>query len=523
MGARVPDTPLPSAIKTEESLLGAVLLDDSLAELLFALLKRSDFHLDFHKQTYDAISSLYDAKAAINALTVGNKLRELGWSGAGGTVERASELEYEVLRLRDGLPKMGGAEFTYHARTIISHAKRRRAIAHGNSIIAKAYSGDDCDDLSSDFRRASEDLNGDDGGELIALAEMAEPGPLRNLVQDIIPEGYVTNLYADSGQGKSYIALRLALSVILGQPFLNREVIQGNVLYLDWELDAEMQRRRWGAICRGANLETAAPGLFYRRMDSSLRSYISRVRAWKRSARPALIIIDSVGKALGDDPLDPREAIRFYTLLEDLGSVLCIDHQGKGGESSYQSKWEFGSSYKRHLARSSWQLERVGDDRDRIGLILRHKKNNFGPLLPDIPATLLFDEDKVRIETGENAVDQRQFGLRSEILAALKAEPDTAEGLAEILAEYDIASIRNALTALKRSGLVRETGKRGRAKVYACRDDDHHNHIPIGEDDYDDRRGGESGLAYCQTCGAVGKRFEECLSCGDVVRGEMVQ
>lgn len=312
----------------------------------------------------------------------------------------------------------------------------------------------------------------------IDLATVADPGPTTFIVDEMIPRGYPTNLYADSGQGKSYVALHLAACLLEGTPFLGRDVSQGAVLYLDWELDAPMQRRRWGEVCRGANLDPLPPGLHYRRMTASLTAMIADVQAWQTDLHPMLTIIDSVGKAVGTDPVDHRAIIGFYTALDQLGTVLCIDHQPKpSGEGSYAAKWEFGSAYKRHLARSSWQLERAGANGGTIGLVLRHKKSNFGPLSNDIHATLTFGatlegETSVTLAgvDSADAVRGATFGLRGEIIEALSRESLSKEQLSQQLESYSPGSVTNALSELKKSGLVVIVGKDGRAPVYGLAD-----------------------------------------------------
>jgi DNA-binding transcriptional ArsR family regulator len=261
-------------------------------------------------------------------------------------------------------------------------------------------------------------------------------------------------------------------------------------------------------------------------MYSSLRAGIARVRALQRDVKPVLTIIGSVGKALGDNLLDPEQVIKFYTLLEDRGTVLCIDHQARAGEGGYQSRWEFGPSYKRHLARSSWQIERVGEEGNRIGLVLRHKKTNFGASLPDIHASLTFEDDEnepgrllsVKLDTGDPSPSQAQFGLRSQILAALKTEPATAEELAEMINDYDPPSVRNALTALKKSRLIKPDGKKGRATLYRLSGEDHHNHLPIGSDDDDQQQSDAGAIACCPDCGAAGLLHHHCDRCGAFLR-----
>ena len=529
--SQVLDKPLPSNVAYEQYVLGAALcaclFDDRTCEKLVEIMKRDDFYLDSHKLIYDAIKQLLESNSPVNEYTVYQWLKKNNpTKGCGEAVYLA-----DLVRLIN--KRTDDAELEYYADDIKSQAQLRRLITFGDWVATRAYDAEDTPEMIADeaerqitkLREQSHSAYRTKG--LISLSSLPEPGPLRFTVADIIPTGYVTNLYGDGGQGKSYIALHIALSIILGQPFLNHFTMKGPVLYLDWELDAEMQRRRWGAVCRGAGLDTLPDGLEYYRMYSSLRAAIARVRALQRDVKPVLTIIDSVGKALGDNPLDPEQVIKFYTMLEDRGTVLCIDHQGRAGEGGYQSRWEFGPSYKRHLARSSWQIERVGEEGNRIGLVLRHKKTNFGASLPDIHASLTFEADEseagrllgVKLDTGGPSPAQAQFGIRSQILTALKAEPATAEELAEMITDYDSPSIRNALTALKKSGLVKPDGKKGRAALYRLSDEDHHNHLPIGSDDDDDQQRSHGvAIAYCPDCGAAGLLHQHCDRCGAFLR-----
>jgi hypothetical protein len=331
---RILDKPLPSNVAYEQYVLGAALcaylFNDRTCEKFIEILKRDDFYLDSHKLIYDAIKQLLECASPVNEYTVNQWLKKNNPSKDWGGSVYLADLAKLINKRTDD------AELEYYAEDIKSHAHLRRLITFGDWIATRAYDAEDAPEIIADeaerqiakLREHSYSASRPKG--LISLSSLPEPGPLRFTVADIIPTGYVTNLYGDGGQGKSYVALHIALSIVLGQPFLNHFALKGPVLYLDWELDAEMQRRRWGAVCRGAGLDILPNGLEYYRMYSSLRAGIARVRALQRDVKPILTIIDSVGKALGDNPLDPEQVIKFYTLLEDRGTVLCIDHQARG-------------------------------------------------------------------------------------------------------------------------------------------------------------------------------------------------
>jgi len=216
---------------------------------------------------------------------------------------------------------------------------------------------------------------------------------------------------------------------------------------------------------------------------------------------PVLVIIDSLGKALGEDPLDPKVAIKAYTALDTLKTaVVIVDHQPKSaGDGAYTSLREYGTAYKGHLARSRLQLERVGeaktaDGTTQVGVVLRHKKNNFGGLHPDIHLVLSFVNTKnnlhaVRFELAQVDTSAEALGTRGEILNLLRQQPLTADQLAETLG-IARTTVSDHLQALRKAGLIVEHGKQGKAKVWTLKDsDDGTAHIPsvtssesLGED-----------------------------------------
>ena len=306
------------------------------------------------------------------------------------------------------------------------------------------------------------------------LGTTPEPPPMQWLVRGLIPTRFTTNLYAESGHGKSYLVLHLALCLITGKPFAGEPVLPGEVLYLDWELDRDTTDYRWWKVCRGAGYDTALPrGLAYERMLKPIQEAYDDIRAMVAEQRPVLVVVDSLGKALGSDPLDPKAVIRAYALLDALDvAVLVIDHQAKpqSGDADYSAKWEFGSSYKRHYARSSLQLQRTGDNGDTVGLVLRHQKSNFGALHPDVHFAVRFVKDEngelhaVQFETPEVLADV--FGVRGEILQFLASGDFTVKEIAERIG-VDESRVRHELQALKKAGKVVERATRGHgAKVW---------------------------------------------------------
>jgi DNA-binding transcriptional ArsR family regulator len=300
--------------------------------------------------------------------------------------------------------------------------------------------------------------------EPIDLAE-ATPRPVEWLVKDLIPARHATNLYGDSGTGKSLIALYLALCVIEGIPFLNFPTTKrGKVLYLDLELDAEIHTLRWWAIARGAGYTTPPKGLRYVRWTHGLIGHEGELWELIEQEQPALLIVDSFGKATGK-PLDPDLAIALYNLFDALPvPVLVIDHTAKPNpEIPAESAREYGTVYKRHYARSAVQVDLQGSERGHIGVILRHQKSNFGRLAPEIPLTLAFLEEdgvmlEVRLQYGGQAVQANAelFGRRGEVVRFLSENGEaTARAISEGT-EVPLKTLYRLLKQLEADGMIEE-------------------------------------------------------------------
>jgi DNA-binding transcriptional ArsR family regulator len=300
--------------------------------------------------------------------------------------------------------------------------------------------------------------------EPIDLAE-ATPRPVEWLVKDLIPARHATNLYGDSGTGKSLIALYLALCVIEGIPLLNFPTTKrGKVLYLDLELDAEIHTLRWWAIARGAGYTTPPKGLRYVRWTQGLIGHEQALWELIEQEQPALLIVDSFGKATGK-PLDPDYAIALYNLFDALPvPVLVIDHTAKPNpEIPAESAREYGTVYKRHYARSAVQVDLQGSERGHIGVILRHQKSNFGRLAPEIPLTLAFLEEdgvmlEVRLQYGGQAVQANAelFGRRGEVVRFLSENGEaTARAISEGT-EVPLKTLYRLLKQLEADGMIEE-------------------------------------------------------------------
>jgi AAA domain len=167
--------------------------------------------------------------------------------------------------------------------------------------------------------------------EVVRFSDMKVPGPRRYLLKDLVLSSYVTLLYGDGGVAKSLLALALAVAVSGGsEEWLGREVENGPVLYLDFELDAEEQARRVHQLCRGAGLAEPPDGLLYMSAlgHTAREAFTAALEACEEHG-VKLLVLDSLGPALQGDAEASRDVISFFQrALEPFRQrYRCLDNR----------------------------------------------------------------------------------------------------------------------------------------------------------------------------------------------------
>jgi len=128
------DRGLPSSIESEKSILGAILLDNSVCNQAVEMLRRDEFFLDSHRRIYDKMVMLSERSLPIDLVTLSEELRRAGeFEQVGGATYIAS--------LIDGVPRTDTIE--HYARLVKSKAMLRRLITASNQIIARCVEEED--------------------------------------------------------------------------------------------------------------------------------------------------------------------------------------------------------------------------------------------------------------------------------------------------------------------------------------------------------------------------------------------
>ncbi len=452
----------PHNLEAEQSVLGAMLITPSIIQTVIERMSESDFYRDSHRLIYTAIAELGEL---VDPVTLSEKLR------ASGRLEKAGGGNY-IHTLMSLCPVAANAPL--YADAVKAAAIKRGVAAIGRELMQGDLSaGDAVAKLELLPVTSLSNVTGNSSLPVIHLADVPEPGPMRYRVEKIIPENFPTIIHAAGGIGKSFTALYLGLCVAAGRPVAGLEVIQGRVLYIDFELSQEEQARRVHQIVRGLRLEKAPSGLCYinpgiqDNVPTNIQKLVSKLRGFD------FYIFDSLGAAMQGDMEAAKDVAPFFRTIRPLGTVLILDHQSKvQSGQQYKDKDPFGSVYKTNFSRSVWQLRQTKPDMgEGLLLTLTHKKTNFGPLNDPIGLRATFGHEFKIVAAdvppeSDNAADTASARIKS----AIQDRPATNKQLAEITGLAD-GTIRRAISELQKDGYIRECGKDGRASIWAVSSD----------------------------------------------------
>jgi hypothetical protein len=207
--------------------------------------------------------------------------------------------------------------------------------------------------------------------------------------------GVVTLLSAHGGTGKSYIALMLAVSTVLGRPLFGVDVTRCKALFVSLEDDANVVRHRLAQICRTwlinpLELEgllhiadgTEQPELFSAETRGAGRTTETHAELSELVQREGfgLVVVDNASDAYGGDEIQRRQVRAFMRSLVEVArqvncAVLLLAHVDK---NTSRSKPEGGEGYSGSTAWHNSARSRLFLTRNPNGTLkLEQQKRNL--------------------------------------------------------------------------------------------------------------------------------------------------
>lgn len=230
-------------------------------------------------------------------------------------------------------------------------------------------------------------------------------------------------LFGDGGSGKSLIALHVA-----GELARRGK----RVLLADWELDGGDHRDRLERLY-GPEM----PDVIYARCDRPLVAEADRLRRLTVDEALDYIVFDSVAFACDGPPESAEAAANYFRAVRSMGvGSLHVAHISKSENGDQKP---FGSAFWHNGARSTWFVQKAGDDAGTgvLTVGLYNRKANMGPLRPGVGLELSFDRERTyvrRVDPAEVADLAPKLAVWQRVRSALRSGPLT---MAELSAEVD--------------------------------------------------------------------------------------
>ena len=268
----------------------------------------------------------------------------------------------------------------------------------------------------------------------------------------LLPYHEPTVLFAEGGAGKTVLAIRMAIALGLGEPFLRFPARQMRTMYVDYETYKGRFENRVSRVMRGLGLGgRAADFLFYYPgRGLALGEHVEALKREMTRWDIEFLVIDSAILACGGKPEDAEVANRYFSALARLSCTsLTISHITKAGETKYP----FGSVVWWNSARAVWHLAKQQDERSpKMALALYARKGNDDQPQRPIGVNVTFDGrfGPVHFEPADvrdTPELQARRGIKDQLIDALRRGAMTLTALAE---ELDVAR-ETARTTMRRA------------------------------------------------------------------------
>ena len=128
---------MPSNVEAEQNVLGALLIDDKVADIIMPMLGVEDFFVAQNRIIFSAMRDLVEHSKPIDTVSVADKLEVQGKLDEVGSIEYLNDLAMGVV---------SSANAKHYADIIKRDALTRKVIGVGNEILEYAYTCEDGED-----------------------------------------------------------------------------------------------------------------------------------------------------------------------------------------------------------------------------------------------------------------------------------------------------------------------------------------------------------------------------------------
>jgi replicative DNA helicase len=328
----------PSAIDSETSLLGALLLDNRGWDVIGDIVTEADFYRHEHKLIFTAIAALINASKPADVVTVYEQL------GGTGKAEDVGGLGY-LQQLAQYVPSVGNMR--RYAETVREMAMRRLLIAASDEVATAAFNRSQpfeelFDQATSRITQLFEDgAKGEEwggmDGSLTEFLNRIQSQADGTAVRDFFPTGLadlderldggmrpgeLIVLGARPSMGKSALGLTIAVNVAVAERkavgFISMEMPRAQLVNRMMSLVSHIHLSRlkraerlrdtdWPSITEGVEKLRQTPVFISDASNLNINQVRARARGLRRrQGSLACMVVDYLGLMAGTDPKMPR-------------------------------------------------------------------------------------------------------------------------------------------------------------------------------------------------------------------------
>jgi hypothetical protein len=332
--------PLPQNLDAEQSVLGAILLDNKAINAAVEKLKPEDFFHDHHRRIYRQMIALGETQQAIDLVTLTEQLQR------SGELEAVAGAAY-ISQLMDGVPHITNIE---HYARIVKEKALLRGLIHATSAIQQQAleAQEDADTILGRAREAISGLEHSNGSTreparwqevFHSFTDFENAPPLSFAIKGFLQNDGATMIGGLSGHGKTLILLSITKALFAGKGthLWNLFEVEENavrVLYLIPECSIQPFKHRLKLFGLYEHLRPEDNRLLVRTLSKGPTPCLSDLRILF-AAKGAHVILDTAARFGEGDENNAGDNMRglasdiFALLHSGARSVIAAHHSPK--------------------------------------------------------------------------------------------------------------------------------------------------------------------------------------------------
>lgn len=362
LAAEIGKTP-PQANDLEIAILGALLLEPGVINVVLDRVKSESFYKTGHGEIFEAICDVISDGAKPDILLVTQKLRQKGQLEIVGGPYYISQLTNQVVST---------ANIEYHCRIVAQKAMQREIIKKSTELIANSYENTaDVFTILDDWGQWYNQLN----SGVLVTCEFINDESILSTEEELInldgrsflTVGNISGIIAPPGTGKTSVMNGLIAGIV--NPYCDGLGFKGNLygkglFYADTESAHNDSVKHWQRLKKRINTDAHYQYMEGKNIKGVTIGRYKEIALWRdrrralekeiRSERYKLFILDGITDFMGD-PNSINESQELIGWLGAMASkfqmgVMCTIHDNvspKGSEHKGRPRGHIGSELSR--------------------------------------------------------------------------------------------------------------------------------------------------------------------------------